>query len=659
VIDLSKLQTPAWQRVVAELMAEAPDDKSFLARLTSVLGQVSGARQASLLAVAAGDQGEEAEPRVLMTWPATGGQGPAELEERSEVVAAARAAGEGAHSRVFGLEKPDNFYDGSAGRGFVVALPVGGVEIGIGARPVITLLLDARSEAALRATLAQLEVLVGYSGAHSARQQLRRTRAASAALDLATRLVSSINSAGGFKGAAFQVVNDLSRQVKADRVALGWRKEVRGGDAIKVMAISDTEHIDRRMAMVRKLQSAMEECMDQEQPVMHPAPPARPSDGAEEADALLAGAITHAHRDMASADARLKVASLPLRSGEETIGVVTIESAGEGHLEIEKVELLQAALDLISPVLEVRKSDDRPLPQRSYDGIRKAGGWLVGPKHTVWKLAGLALMALIIACAVVRVPYRVEATMELQPRETRVVASPFEGVIKILPSEIKPGARVEQGDLLFELDTYELELRANQAATQMRQALAEADAARRQGADDEEAQAELRAQQAREELELYRYNIGRARVTAPISGTIIEGDLRERVGSPVRVGDALMRIARLDDMVVVARVDDRDIRLVKEAIDRSRESGEPLTSAIATKAAPAKTIGIEVTDIIPLAQPEEGVNAFEVRAELAEPAHPWMRPGMEGIAKLDTGERTILGIGSRRIVDTLRLWLWR
>ena len=395
---------------------------------------------------------------------------------------------------------------------------------------------------------------------------------------------------------------------------------------------------------------------------MHPAPPARPvadgGDGAQ-SDALLAGAITHAHRDLASADARLKVASLPLRSGEETIGVVTIESAGEGRLEIEKIELLQAALDLIAPVLEVRKSDDRPIPQRCYDGSKKAGAWLVGPKHTVWKLAGLALAAVVIAAAVVRVPYRVEATMELQPRETRVVAAPYEGVVKILGPEIKPGARVEVGDLLFEIDTYELDLRANQARTQLLQAQAEADAARRQGADDEEAQAELRAQQAQEELDLYLFNISRARVTAPISGTIIEGDLRERVGSPVKVGDALMRIAQLDDMIVVARVDDRDIRLVREAVRKSEEAGEPLRSAIATKAAPAKTVGIAITDIIPLAQPEEGVNAFEVRAELTEPALPWMRPGMEGIAKLDTGDRTILGIGSRRVVDTLRLWLWR
>ena len=32
---------------------------------------------------------------------------------------------------------------------------------------------------------------------------------------------------------------------------------------------------------------------------------------------------------------------------------------------------------------------------------------------------------------------------------------------------------------------------------------------------------------------------------------------------------------------------------------------------------------------------------------------------MEGIARLDTGRRSIISIGTRRISDTLRLWFWR
>lgn len=659
MIDLTKLQAPGWRRVVAELSAEAPDDRAFLARLLAVLGQVCGARQATLFAVSAGDQGEDAPPRRMLVWPTTtdaaGGQ-PESLEDESEVLSAVRAAGESGSIRVFGLENDTKqFYEGARGRGYVVAVPVVAVEIGLGLRPVIGLVLDARSEQALQATLAQLEMLAGYSATHAARRQLQRTREAGAALDLAGQLIASINAAQGYKGAVLQVVNDLSRHLKADRVALGWTR----GDTIRVSAISDTEHIDHRLAMVRKLQAAMEECLDQAHAIMYPPP--RQDQADEQADPLLARAITHAHRELAAAPGApgLKVASLPLRRGDENLGVVTIESTGEGVIDVQTIELIQATLDLIAPVIEVRKSDDRPLPVRAKDATIKAGEWIVGPRHTVWKLVSLAVLMLLVTITVVHVPYRVEATMVLRAREQRQIAAPFDGVLKSVPQHIKPGARVNAGDVLFVLDTYQLELQAQRAYASMDQARAEADTARRAGKNDEESQARHRADQARFELDLYEYQIQRATVTAPIKGTIVQGDLAPLVGSTVKLGDALMRVAQLNDMIAVARVDDSDIRLVQEAIRRANQDGPQPSSAIATKARPSETFRIRVTDIIPLAQPEEGVNAFEVRADLIDPPATWMRPGMEGIARLDTGKRSIISIGTRRISDTLRLWFWR
>jgi hypothetical protein len=65
-----------------------------------------------------------------------------------------------------------------------------------------------------------------------------------------------------------------------------------------------------------------------------------------------------------------------------------------------------------------------------------------------------------------------------------------------------------------------------------------------------------------------------------------------------------------------------------------------------------------VERIVPLASPDQDRrNAFEVRARLDQTAG-WMRPGMEGLVKFNTGKRTLLDIGTRRIRDTLRLWLW-
>jgi hypothetical protein len=299
-------------------------------------------------------------------------------------------------------------------------------------------------------------------------QSLKRTKQAGASLDLAGRLLASLNATVGFKGCAFQLVNDLARQLGVDRVALAWVAGPGAHDTdpssrrfSKMVAISDTENIDRRLAMVQKLESAMDECLDQQQTVMYPPPPAT---GTEDADAVLSRAITQAHRELASGDVRLKVASFPLRiadgstakggvgGGERVVGVVSLEATGDGSLDLSTIELIQATLDLIAPVLLVRRSDDRNLALRAKDSALRSAAWLVGSTHTAWKLLGVTVLAASLVVTFVRMPYRVGAPMEIRPREMRTVSAPFEGVLWSIAPGIESGAKVLEGQKLAEFD---------------------------------------------------------------------------------------------------------------------------------------------------------------------------------------------------------------
>lgn len=668
MIDLSSLKSPGWQRVVAELTAIAPDDRTFLMRMVGVLGHVAGARQAALYALPKPEDGgveggagtELVEPRVLLVWPPqSGAGGPAEANAQAavtnprEMADAARNASASGQARIFGFEKDELFYDGGGG-GHVIAVPLPaiGADSAAPMSYAVSLLVEGRSKPALQTTLALSELVAGYAHGHRTGQHLRRLRVSSAALDLAAKLIAAVNAAPNFKGATLQLANDLVRQLQADRVSIGWAKGIgrKGeGRTIHAIAISDTEHLDRRMAMVQKLEAAMDECLDQEQPVMFPAAPEQ----GPGADVVLATAITHAHRELAAGNAAARVVSLPLRVEDRVIGVVTVETgsgtagAPGAPIEPQTVELLQAVLDLVSPVLRIRRSDDRALPLRAWDDVLKAGSWLVGPTHTVWKLAGIAAVAGMLALMLVKVPYRVEAPAELRPREQRVVSAPYDGVIASLEPGIEPGTRVEQGQTLATMDTSELKLQAINAQGEILRAEKQADAALASGKLSEAQQSRARAEQARAELELLNTRIRQAALVAPVSGTIIAGDLRERVGASVKLGDPLFQVAPLDDMLVIAKVGDRDISLV--------EMGG--SGSVATKAYPAQRHAFEVERVVPLSQAEEGKNAFEVRARLADPAG-WMRPGMEGYAKFDAGEHSLMWIGTRRIRDTLRLWLW-
>ena len=54
----------------------------------------------------------------------------------------------------------------------------------------------------------------------------------------------------------------------------------------------------------------------------------------------------------------------------------------------------------------------------------------------------------------------------------------------------------------------------------------------------------------------------------------------------------------------------------------------------------------------------EGRNAFRVEAALDAGAAV-LRPGMEGVAKIETGEQRALWIWTRRLIDWVRLQLWK
>jgi len=664
VIDLSKLRAPGWQRVVAELTSAAPDDRVFLMRLLAVLAQSSGSRQTVLFIAGStdDDRGGEVEPRPLAVWPLLNereGAGQpvneSQIEHAAECKSAVREALVGNKPAIFGIEENTTFYE-SGHKGYLVAIPLlSSGESPVNVRHAVTLLLDSRSQQALQTTVALAELMCGYVHGHATGQMLKRTQASGAALDLATRLIAAINTAPNFKGSCLQLVNDLSRQLGADRVAIGWSKGLghRGeGVTVKTVSISDTENIDRRMTMVQKLEAAMDECYDQDQPVLFPQPPERAIREGEDADVLLAQAITHAHRELASGDANMKVASMPMRVGEDVAGVLTIESTGDGRIDLAMLELLQSTMDLIAPVLSLRRSNDRNLALRTYDAGLKAGSWVVGTKHTVWKLGLVAATALMLALVFVRVEYRIEAPATLQAVEQRTVSVPFDGLIAGVPEGIESGVRVEQGQVIAELDTTELRLQRLDASNQLDEASKRADAALGAGKLAEYKQATAQAAQARAKLELYDVLIAKAMIRAPISGTIIEGDLRDMIGASVKLGQPMYAIAPLDKMKILAQVSDQDIALI-------RDSGEDLsTGQIATKAFPGRPFDFTIDRIVPLATPDaERRNAFQVRATLDQGA-VWMRPGMEGIAKFNTGKRSLLDIGTRRIRDTLRLWLW-
>ena len=153
--------------------------------------------------------------------------------------------------------------------------------------------------------------------------------------------------------------------------------------------------------------------------------------------------------------------------------------------------------------------------------------------------------------------------------------------------------------------------------------------------------------QADAQTALLDEQIARTRLVAPFDGVVVKGDLTQALGSPVAKGDVLFEVAPLEGYRVILRIDERDISDVHEG-RRGR---------LALSAMPGRPLPFTVERVTPIATADEGRNVFRAEARLDHPPEN-LRPGMEGVARIDIGKRRMLWIWTHELVDWLQLWLW-
>jgi RND family efflux transporter MFP subunit len=230
----------------------------------------------------------------------------------------------------------------------------------------------------------------------------------------------------------------------------------------------------------------------------------------------------------------------------------------------------------------------------------------------------------------------------------RAAVAPFAGYIDAAP--LRAGDAVAPGDLLARLDDADLRLEQlrwrseiDRLNAQGRDALARYDRT-------EMALLETQIEQAQAQLRLTEARLERTRITAPIAGVIVAGDLSQQLGAPVQAGEVLFEVAPLDAFRVDLFLDERDLRYVEEG-----QTGQLILAG-----QPSDGLAMAVARITPIAEAREGVNTFRLEARLEE-SPPGLRPGMEGVAKIEVGEALIAWIWTRRLIDWLRhtAWTWQ
>jgi len=546
-------------------------------------------------------------------WPDAQGGAPrlAEIAERAlserRAVAGSLGPSSGAHSQ--GL-----------------ALPV---EIDGQLHGVVAVELSARAESELQAALRRLQWGLAWIEAAVRRQAQQETSASETRLMAVLDLTASVLEEERFEPACRSLVTELATRLDCDRVSAGVLK--RGHT--EVVALSHSAQIGKRMNLIHAVGAAMDEAIDQKTVIRYPA---------QAEDEIV---VTRDHEKLAQEHGSGSLLTVPIAGAGAFTGALCFERPAGMPFTREDMELGQSVGAVVARILEIKKRNERGIVLQLKDAALEQSKRMFGPRYTKRKLAaGLVLLALLFFSFATG-DYRVTAPATLEGAVRRSLAAPFDGYIAT--SHLRAGDLVKADAVLATLDDRDMRLERLKWASQYSQYTKQHQEA---VANRDRAKAQVMQalyEQAFAQVMLLDEQLTRAAVRAPFDGVIVKGDLSLSLGAGVKRGDVLFEVTPLESYRVIVDVDEREIADVATG-----QKGFLVLSSISSEAFPFK-----VTNVTSVTTAREGRNYFRVEAIL-EGSNERLRPGMEGVGKIEIERRHLIWIWTHRLVNWVRLFVW-
>ena len=485
--------------------------------------------------------------------------------------------------------------------------------------------VEGRTESALQDLVQRLGWGVGWLEALAR----RKTFTSKARLVTVLELIATALHHDRFQAAASAVVTELATTLGCERVSIGFIKDRHN----VLAALSHSAAFGRKTNLVRALEAAMDEAADQMATVVHPAR----ADGPFQ--------VTRAHAALVQQHGAGAVCTIPLTARGQVLGALVLERPAGETFDARTVELCEQAALLVGPVLEVKRRDDRWLGKKIAESGVAQWRRLVGPGHAALKFWAVLAVLGTLFFAIADGDYRVTADATLEGQVQRAVTAAIPGYVA--EARARAGDIVREGDLLAQLDDRDLRLERVKWTSQRAQRSEEYRAAM---AGHERARTrvlEAQIAQADAQLALIDEQLARTRLRAPFDAVVVKGDLSQSLGAPVERGNVLFELAPLDTYRVILKVDERDII----SVNVGQQGWLALSSM------PQDKLPIAVEKITPVSVVEEGRNYFRVEAVVQGGTHK-LRPGMDGVGKIEVDERKLAWIWTYKLVHWVRMWFW-
>jgi multidrug resistance efflux pump len=416
--------------------------------------------------------------------------------------------------------------------------------------------------------------------------------------------------------AAEVAATHLSEQLGARWVAIGFRGT---GGVCRLCAISNRLVFQRGAPLVNSLESVLTEAMLPSSITPQPSFPDDATVRPTESVAKLAQ-LTEAKR----------IVHLPLfDGGGQMLGAAV--AVMDDSIEESSWLAWQASSEIWGPRLA-------SLRQAQQGVARKAGRWYRALEPAQRRRLWFAIAGVFALLVALPIPHRVKARCEVQAISRRYVAAPYEG--RLEKALVEPGDLVEAGQVLARMDGREIRLELSGLEAESGRVAKERDLALASGETSDAQIAELEMARLQVKTQLLRDQLANLEVRSPSAGVVISGDPQKLEGARLSMGQTLLEVGPLGQMMVEVAIPDTEIAHVELGMGVS----------MSLDAMPRHTFRGELVRIHPRAEQRNQENIFLGEVMLRDDAQVLL-PGMRGRAKVASGYRSLGWVLFHRAID--------
>jgi RND family efflux transporter MFP subunit len=440
-------------------------------------------------------------------------------------------------------------------------------------------------------------------------------------------LLASCVEQSAYPSTLLQMVSVLCEKFKCERVAFAEFRH----HHCHVLALSNSAECDQRSNLIQQISSAMDEALEQDSIILFPE--------------KNSTHIQRAHQELARKYGSGFLCTIPLEHDGSFFGAITLLSNELNAMDDNSIKLCQQFLSLMTPYLIQKREEEKSFTRKVFSAIGEGLQSFFGLRFLKLKLIVITVVSLIVCAGLIQSDYQITADAVLEGKIQRVIASPISGYL--LAASVRAGDTVKKGDEMARLNDVDLILEKAKFTGHLQKLQREYRQA--QSTRDLVKVRVIKEQiiQAKAEINFNDEQLAKTYLLAPFDGVVIEGDLQQMLGTPIERGDGLFKIAPLSGYRIILKVDESDIAQIKEG----QQGGLLLSSLPNTK------LQLNVAKITAVSKINSGANIFRVEASLQDPPDI-LRPGMEGLGKINAGRASLLWIWTRKIKNTINLWLW-